>query len=128
MRKAFTLVELLIVIAIIAILAAIAIPQYTNYVRKAAASNAQATLSSCLSAAMAQFADNGNKTTYDCKVDQGNGTPTDVYIILNDTGNLQYIGDSKDAKTTTVNLTIKGHKVKCTAHTATNTITCEPTT
>ncbi|WP_456455155.1 prepilin-type N-terminal cleavage/methylation domain-containing protein [Thermovibrio sp.] len=127
MRKAFTLVELLIVIAIIAILAAIAIPQYTNYVRKAAAANAQSTLSSCLSAAMAQFADNGTKT-YDCKVDLGNGTSKDVYIILNDTGNLEYIGTSSNATTTDVTLTIKGHKVKCTANTTTNTITCEPTT
>lgn len=37
-QKAFTLIELMIVIAIIAILATIAIPAYTNYTKKAAIS------------------------------------------------------------------------------------------
>lgn len=37
-QKAFTLIELMIVIAIIAILATIAIPSYTNYTQKAALS------------------------------------------------------------------------------------------
>lgn len=37
-RKGFTLIELMIVIAIIAILATIAIPSYTNYTQKAALS------------------------------------------------------------------------------------------
>lgn len=38
LRKGFTLIELMIVIAIIAILATIAIPSYTNYTQKAALS------------------------------------------------------------------------------------------
>ncbi|WP_373818756.1 prepilin-type N-terminal cleavage/methylation domain-containing protein [Glaesserella sp.] len=37
-QKAFTLIELMIVVAIIAILATIAIPSYTNYTQKAALS------------------------------------------------------------------------------------------
>ena len=116
MRKAFTLVELLIVIAIIAILAAIAIPQYTKYVQKSAAASAEATLSNCLTAAMAQFADNGT-TTYTCKVPDGTGNSTNVTITLDSNGNLQSINPTQ--------VTIKGHEVTCTAHTDTNTITCE---
>jgi len=118
MRKAFTLVELLIVIAIIAILAAIAIPQYTKYVAKAAASNAQAQLSACISAAVAEYADNGT-TSYTCKIDDGEGNTVDVTVTIDaTTGQVTSISPT--------DLTIKGHDVTCTLNTDTNTVTCQP--
>jgi prepilin-type N-terminal cleavage/methylation domain-containing protein len=133
MRKAFTLVELLIVIAIIAILAAIAIPQYTNYVRKAAAANAAASLSACLDAAQAQFADNGS-TNYDCKLDLGTGSVKTIKFTLDDEGKLSSIADSdnssnkasSDNASSALKVTIKGHKVKCSIKES-GTIYCEPT-
>jgi len=114
-RKAFTLVELLIVIAIIAILAAIAIPQYTKYVNKAAAANVQAQLSSCISAAIAEYADNGN-TDYHCKIKTDSAT--EVTITLDNDGNLSKINPTE--------FKIKGHDVKCEVEKDTNTVECTP--
>lgn len=59
-QSGFTLIELMIVVAIIGILAAIAIPQYTNYVARAQASEAVVLMRSSVTAVEDFAITNGN--------------------------------------------------------------------
>jgi type IV pilus assembly protein PilA len=64
-QKGFTLIELMIVIAIIGILAAIAIPQFVSYRQKGYNTQAKAELKSFYTACQAYFSDN---TPSDCSL------------------------------------------------------------
>ncbi len=61
-KKGFTLIELMIVIAIIGILAAIAIPQFTAYKKRGYNASAKSDLKNIYTAAQAYFGDHPTET------------------------------------------------------------------
>jgi type IV pilus assembly protein PilA len=69
-QSGFTLIELMIVVAIIGILAAVAIPQYQNFTKKSKASEAKVILDAIVTAEAAYFAEKDNMT--DALADLGN--------------------------------------------------------
>lgn len=110
-KKGFTLVELLIVLAIVAIMAAIAIPAYSAQMEKAREGVDKANLRAAKSMAVTEYLldnpENTNNATYGFSLDPNS---KDSLIIGNEASAAK-IGKSDDYKNKALTVTVNSGKV-----------------
>ncbi|MBL1353563.1 MAG: prepilin-type N-terminal cleavage/methylation domain-containing protein [Zetaproteobacteria bacterium] len=97
-EKGFTLIELMIVVAIIGILAAIAIPQFSSYRLKAFNSAAMSDLRNVMTSEEASFAENQEYIAVNTAIGAGStATPSTTQVTNNIQGTLGGTGGTGTA-------------------------------
>jgi len=92
-ERGFTLIEVMIVVAIIGILAAVAIPQFLAYRKNAFNSAAESDLRNLMTAEGAYFASNQTYTT--SQVQLGNKTSRNVMLTVNSASATDYTATAR---------------------------------
>lgn len=107
-QKGFTLIELMIVIAIIGILAAIAIPNFISYRKRSYDTAAQSDLKNLMTAQEAYYVDN---STYKDFSNEGSDTASDTITLSTSPELKAYLskGVHADADTSTSSYTMTAY-------------------